>query len=115
MLPNEIQQFLDSCSYQAKKDTLRILAKLTEKSSFSQATEAVRAVIVHNARDVDSVVAMFNRLNSDIVDLDPMVLPANIPEIPPVKPNLNSYDRMFLREVGHCEKLKYLSAANVSG
>ena len=58
MLPNEIQQFLDSCSYQAKKDTLRILAKLTEKSSFSQATEAVRAVIVHNARDVDSVVAV---------------------------------------------------------
>ena len=103
MLPNEIQQFLDSCSYQAKKDTLRILAKLTEKSSFSQATQAVRAVIVHNARDVDSVVAMFNRLNSDIVDLDPMVLPANVPEIPPVKPNLNNYDRMFLREVGHCE------------
>ncbi len=66
--------FLDSCNYQAKEETLRVLAELSEESSFSKAAEAVRSVILHSARDADRVVAMFNRLNSDIVDLAPMVL-----------------------------------------
>jgi len=81
MLPQEVQVFLDSCSYQAKKETLRVLAQLSEKSSFSKAAEAVRSVILHGARDADSIVAMFNRLNGDITDLAPMVLPASVPEI----------------------------------
>jgi hypothetical protein len=33
----------------------------SEESSFSKAAEAVRSVILHGARDADSIVAMFNR------------------------------------------------------
>lgn len=76
MLPQEIHQFLDSCNYQAKKKTLRVLAGPSEKRSLGKATEAIRTVILHGARDADSIVAIFNRPNSDIVDLDSMVLPA---------------------------------------
>ncbi len=65
---------MDSCNYQAKKETLKILDELSEESSFSKAAEAVRSVILHGAWYADRVVAMFNRLNSDIVDLAPMVL-----------------------------------------
>jgi len=103
MLPQEVQVFLDSCSYQAKKETLRVLAQLSEKSSFSKAAEAVRSVILHGARDADSIVAMFNRLNGDITDLAPMVLPASVPEMPSVKPNLSGYDHMLFREGEACE------------
>ncbi len=103
MLPQEVQVFLDSCSYQAKKETLRVLAQLSEKSSFSKAAEAVRSVILHGARDADSIVAMFNRLNGDITDLAPMVLAASVPEMPSVKPNLSGYDHMLFREGEACE------------
>jgi hypothetical protein len=34
MLPQEVQVFLDSCSYQAKKETLRVSGELSERSSF---------------------------------------------------------------------------------
>jgi len=37
MLSKDLQEFLDSCNYQAKKETLRILAKLSERDSFSKA------------------------------------------------------------------------------
>ena len=62
MLRQELQEFLDSCNHQASKETLRVLAELSEKSSFSKAAEAVRNVILHSARDADSNVAIFNRL-----------------------------------------------------
>ena len=46
---------------------------------------------------MDSVLAIFNRLYSDIIDLDPLVLPAHVPEIPPVKQDLNKCDNEFLK------------------
>lgn len=76
MLPQEVQVLLDSCSYQAKKETLRILAQLSEESSFSKAVEAARSVILHGARDADSV-----------------------PEMPSVKPNLSSCDHMLMAKL----------------
>jgi|CZCA01.1.fsa_nt_gi hypothetical protein len=113
MLAQEVQAFLDSCSYQAKKETLRVRAELSEKSSFSKATEAVRSVILHGPRDADSNVAMFNRLNCDITDLAPMVLPASVPEMPSVKPSLGGYGHMLLKpveaEIAECCKRLRLS------
>lgn len=41
MLPQEVQEFLDSCTYQVRKYTLKVLADLTHKSNFGKATQAV--------------------------------------------------------------------------
>lgn len=41
--------------------------------------------------------AIFNRLNSDIIDMDPLMLLADVPEIPPVKFHLNNYHNQFLK------------------
>ncbi len=67
------------------RKTLKVLARLSEESSFSKAAEAGRAAVSHGASDVDGVVAICDRLNSNIIDLDPLVLPADVPERPPVK------------------------------
>ena len=103
MLPQDLQEFLDSCNYQTKKETLKVLAKLSERSSFSKAVEAVRSAILHGARDADSIVTMFNRLNTDIMDLAPMILAGSVPEMPPAKPNLGSYDHILFGR-GECRE-----------
>jgi transposase len=103
MLPQDLQEFLDSCNYQTKKETLKVLAKLSERSSFSKAVEAVRSAILHGARDADSIVTMFNRLNTDIMDLAPMILAGSVPEMPPAKPNLGSYDHILFGS-GECRE-----------
>jgi hypothetical protein len=95
--------FLDSCNYQANKETLRVLAELSQKSSFSKAAEAARGVILYGERDADSIVAMLNRLKGDSTDLAPMVLLASVPEMPSVKPNLSGYDHMLFKEGESCE------------
>ena len=96
MLPGEIQHFLDKNPIQVTKETLRVLAHLTERSSFAQATDAMRTALLHGAEDADSIITAFNRLNGDVVDLDPMALPPSVPKMPQVKPDLNAYDRAFL-------------------
>ena len=100
MLPKDLQEFLDSCSYQDKKETLKVLAKLSEKGGFKKATKAIRDAVLHNAWDKDSVTAIFNKLNTDISDLAPIVLPGNIPEMPPYRPDLKNYDYMLLKDGG---------------
>jgi len=55
MLPDPVQEFLSSCDYQAKKEVLRVLARLTKESSFEQATEALVAALEHGACDADSI------------------------------------------------------------
>jgi|LSQX01.1.fsa_nt_gb hypothetical protein len=103
MLSEEVQEFLDACGYQAKKETLKVVARLSEKGSFSKAAEAVRGGNLHGARDAGSIVAMLNRLNGDITDLAPTVLPTSVPEMPSVKPDLSSYGHMLFREGEACE------------
>jgi hypothetical protein len=98
LLPLEIREFLDTCSYQSKRETLKVLAELTVKSSFEMALEAVKDVVVHGVRDADSVVAAFNRLNSDAMIIDSIVLSKDVPSIPTFKPSLRQYDRIFLGE-----------------
>ena len=103
MLPDPVQEFLSSCDYQAKKEVLRVLARLTKESSFEQATEALVAALEHGACDADSIRAMFSRLNTSYPSLAPLALPASVPEVPPSRVNVGEYDRLFLQGGGRHE------------
>lgn len=96
MLPEPIQDFLDNCDYPSKKETLTVLAKLSETNGFNKATEALLVALNHGVSDADSIIAMFSRLNSEVLDLDPLVLPASVPCMPQVQANVGEYDRLFL-------------------
>ena len=94
MPPEPVQEFLNTRDYQAKRETL--MARLSIESGFEK-LEALQAALEHGARDAESIKAVFSRLNSEILNLDPLVLPASVPEMPPVKVNVDKYDRLFLK------------------
>lgn len=96
MLPEPIQDFLDNCDYPSKKETLTVLARLSETNGFNKATEALLVALEHGVSDADSIIAMFSRINSEVLDLDPLVLPASVPSMPQVQTNVGEYDRLFL-------------------
>lgn len=97
MLPEPIQNFLSNCDYPTKREALTVLARLSKASGFNKATEALLVALEHGVSDADSIVAMFSRLNSEVLNLDPLVLPASVPSMPQVHPNVNEYDRLFLK------------------
>jgi hypothetical protein len=49
MQPEEVREFVFACDYRAKKETMKVLAGLSEKSNFNKATETVRDTISHGA------------------------------------------------------------------
>lgn len=103
MLPQEVRGFLDSCTHPLRKKALKTLTDLTRKSNFDKAAQAVRAVISLGVNDTDSIMAAFNRLNGNLIELDPIALPTHTPSMPKLNARLGAYDSIFLTEVQNNE------------
>ncbi len=96
LLPEPVQIFFDRCDHQVKKEALKALSRISEESSFEQATAALSATLEHGAADFESIMATHNRLNSDLIALDTLVLPKDVPALPPTVTRANLYDDLFL-------------------
>ena len=92
--------FFNTCDYQAKKEALRALARLSEENCFEKAACALQTALEHGTGDADSIVATFSRLNSQVIELDPLVLSGTVPELPPVESRASHYDQLFLEGGG---------------
>lgn len=75
LLPSTVRSFLDECNARGKGETLRVLAELSRETDFIQATGALETALRYGVGDTDSILAIFNRINSKVVELDPLVLP----------------------------------------
>ncbi|MFZ5898941.1 MAG: Mu transposase domain-containing protein, partial [Bacillota bacterium] len=95
LLPGEVKTFLDRCDGRGKRETLQVLARLSREADFTRATEALKAALDYGAKDVDSILATFSRLNSQVLELDPLVLPNSVPQMPSCRPRIDHYDRFL--------------------
>jgi transposase len=99
MLPDPVQQYLEKCTKSDKGKVLQAIASLTEKSGFKKAVETVSTALSYAATDIDSLVNLHNRLHGKALQLEPVKLPAHIPQLERYIPNLAAYDT-GLRMVG---------------
>ena len=97
LLPKKVRSFLDQCDTRGKGETLRVLAKLSRETDFTRAAKALEAALNYGAADTDSILATFNRMNSQVTELDPLILPPSIPQMPSVRPQVDQYDQLFLK------------------
>ena len=97
LLPKKVRSFLDQCDARGKGETLRVLAKLSRETDFTRAAKALEAALNYGAADTDSILATFNRMNSQVTELDPLILPPSIPQMPSVRPQVDQYDQLFLK------------------
>jgi hypothetical protein len=74
-----------------------MLAQLSRETDFYRAAEALKTALSYGAKDTDSILATFTRLNSQVLELDPLVLPRNVPRMPPFQARVDHYDRLFLK------------------
>lgn len=99
MLPEVVKDYLERCTKSDKGKVLAVIASLTEKSGFENAVETVGTALMYDAADVDSLINLHSRIHGHVVDLTPIRLAANIPELARVAPNLAAYDTS-LRKAG---------------
>ena len=91
-----MQEFLNTCDYEAKREP-EGFGPAEHRSGFEKLQKPCRPLLKTRRRDAESIKAVFSRLNSEILNLDPLVLPASVPKMPPVKANVDNYDRLFLK------------------
>jgi len=92
LLPEVVKDYLEKCSKSDKGKVLQVIASLTEKSGFECAVETVDRALQYDAADVDSLINLHSRIHGNIVELAPIRLAGNIPELTRVTPNLAAYD-----------------------
>lgn len=92
MLPESLQGYLEKCNKSDKGKVLQVIAKLTKESSFESAVETIDHALKYDATDADSLISLHNRIHKNTVELPPIRLAGNIPELIRVTPNLAAYD-----------------------
>jgi hypothetical protein len=92
MLPGTIKEYLEKRTKGYKGKVLQVIAKLTEKSGFECAIETVDNALKYDATDTDSLISLHSRIHGNVVELAPIRLTGNIPELMRVTPNLAAYD-----------------------
>lgn len=92
MLPEPVKNYLDRCNKGDKGKVLQAMATLTDKSGFECAVETVNQALQYEANDTDSLINLHNRIHGKVVELAPIRLSSNMPELTRVTPNLTVYD-----------------------
>jgi len=102
MLPDPIKEYLAKCTKSEKGKVLKAIASLSEKSGFKKALVTVNSALEYEAVDPDSLLTLHKRLHGKVVQLDPLRLPDQVPQVEIYKPNLLVYDKR-LRMAGGSE------------
>lgn len=97
MLPDPLREYLDGCSKSERGKALKALAVLCAKSSFEQAVNAVAEALLYGVLDLDSLVAIHNRITNITPPLEPVKIPEGVPELTAFRFNAVDYDKAFLK------------------
>jgi transposase len=100
MLPDSVKNYLERCNKSDKGKVLQVIATLTEKSGFDSAIKTVENALQYEATDTDSLINLHNRIHGNVIELAPIRLAGNIPELIRVTPDLKAYDQSLGNKVG---------------
>lgn len=95
MMPEQMQHFLSNCSGEDKRDVLRILSELTERTGFDSALQTVDKAIQYRASDPDSLRSLYSSIYSDIPALPPITGNDLIPQVRTIPVRLSDYDELL--------------------
>lgn len=94
-LPLSLKTFLNSCDYELKKQTLKVLVRMTQDTDMTHAITALEEGIKCGARDADSLWATYCRLTSGSLPEALIPLPCSVPNLDVFSPELSAYDALI--------------------
>lgn len=100
MLPDPVQAYMDGISKSERGQILRILATLCERSSFEQAVRTVEQALARGVQDIDSLVALHQRLTGVIPPVPEVRLPGDLPQLAAFHFDTKAYDAALYNHKG---------------
>lgn len=99
MMPATLQQFMDTCESSERGKILRVLAELTRRSGFESAVNTVNEAVRFQARDPESLMALYNRLYAEVPLLPALGADSGIPKqkVIPFRNDLTRLDAVLAK------------------
>jgi transposase len=97
MFPYPLQQWLVNCNKKELSDSLKLIAEMSDKSSFNTAVKILQKSIEYGTFDPDSVKALYELESQSFPDINDFELADNINEIKVKETELMSYDLFIPR------------------
>lgn len=98
-LPNNWQKYLGKQNTEGKRKGLTSLYTMLQKHDMRTAESALAFAISNGVNDADSVLAAYRSLTSQVQQLQPMQLNANVISMPSFATDNARYDDLFRQEV----------------
>lgn len=94
MMPEPLQQFMDTCENSERGKILRVLTELTRRSGFESTVHTVNEAARHQARDSESLMTLYNRLYAEVPLLPLLSADSGIPKqkVIPFRNDLTRFD-----------------------
>ena len=92
MLPDPMQTYLEGISKTERGKMLRTLATLCEKSNFEKAVRTIEQALDRGVQDIDSLVALHQRLTDVVPPLPDVRLPEGLPHLATFRFDASAYD-----------------------
>lgn len=99
MLPASMRDYLDTCRNSDRGQILRMLCELTRNTGFESAVNTIDHAIQYNAKDPDSLKALYRRLYSDIPELPLLTNLTVLSGITQFPADLKGYDELLGKAV----------------
>jgi len=100
MLPISMQNFLERYDKGNRGKVLQMIATLTEMNGFECAIKTVDNALKHEVTDTDSLLSLHRRIHGNYIELPPIKLSDNIPELSCVISDFEVYDRKLEKSGG---------------
>lgn len=94
-LPSTIQDYFAKCDYTEKKNSLKLLVSMLKSGDMATAEKAFAESYRRDLTNADSLLAIYNHLNSHLHEDNYLNLPHNLPEIQKYSTDFQVYDLLL--------------------
>ncbi|WP_434509740.1 IS21 family transposase [Desulfitobacterium sp. AusDCA] len=94
-LPSTIQDYFDKCDYLEKKKSLKLFVSMLQTHDMAAVEKAFTESLRRELIDADSLLAIYNHLNSNLPEDNFINLPHNLPEVQKYSTNIEAYDLLL--------------------
>lgn len=95
IMPENLQQYMQTCSSTDRGSILKVLAELTERTGFDSALQTINQALLYQVTDPDSLKNLYRRLYSDVPELPPLPQQSGVPKVTQMQADLSAYDALL--------------------
>lgn len=98
LFPETVKTIFANKDPRSYSNVLKVLSRISNESSFETGIEVLKIAANYDQYDTESLMAIYNRISGNSIQLPEIRLAENIPRLAPYTVDMKIYDRTFLKQ-----------------